>query len=400
MSLEHASGDETRVTRDAPIRIAFVLTGLPVGGAEMMLWKLTSRIDRSRFRPAVFTLASKPDALLPRFRLSGIDCHSAEMTHAQDALRGLYRLVTKLRRFEPDIIQGWMYQGNLAASFASLCGGPRAPVLWSVRAGLTALSGEKWQVALPMWIGGKLSFWPHSIINNSETSALEHEQQLGYRGDRRVIVPNGFDTEVFKPSDETRARVRRELGIGTSAVLVGLVGRYHPVKNHAGFVRAAAIVSRRFPNVHYVVVGDGVDSRNAALTQLLAAHELTAHAHLLGCRDDMETCTAALDVVVSCSTAEAFPNVVGEAMSCAVPCVVTDVGDSAAVVGPTGRVVPPRDDEALAAAIEALVGMSSQERAALGRAARDRIVENYSLASVVQRYEALYSQVHAAVKAH
>lgn len=374
--------------------MAFVISALMLGGAEMMLWKLLSRIDRRRFSASIVTLSSRADCLLERFKASGIQCHSAGMRHATEAVTGLFRVGRALGRLHPDIVQGWMYQGNLAASFGSMFVRPRPRVLWSIRAGLTSLSEEKWHLAVPMWLGGKLSFLPEKIINNSVVSAAEHEQQLGYRADRRLILPNGFDTDVFRPSREARALVRAQLRLPEDAVLIGLVGRYHVVKNHAGFLQAAEAISAAYPQVRYLLVGDNLDAANPDLRRLISEHRLEQCVYLLGRRDDIDRLTAALDIAVSCSTTEGFPNVIGEAMSCGVPCVVTDVGDSARLVGDTGKAVPRRNAEALAQAIKQLIEIGPEKRAALGRRARAHIVEHFSLDAVVRQYEDLYARVY------
>ena len=138
-------------------------------------------------------------------------------------VRGLLRLVTLMRRLRPDVVQGWMYHGNIAAQCVAPFLGERVPVLWNVRAGGNFLEG-KWQTRVLVWLGGRLSYLPERIINNSTASASAHEQRYGYRVDKRLVIPNGFDTDLFKPSDEARLLVRKELGLTESALLIGLIG--------------------------------------------------------------------------------------------------------------------------------------------------------------------------------
>ena len=379
-----------------PIRIAFVVTGLALGGAEMMLWRILSHLDRKRFEPYVIALSTEGDALAPRFRDAGINCSFIGMRSALDAPRGLCALIGTLRRLQPDIVQGWMYQANIAATLAGRMAVRGRPILWAVRAGLTDLALEKWHVALPIRLGGMLSRIPHRIINNSVASAAEHESALGYSREKRCIVPNGFDIELFSPSREARRDVRAELSLDESTPLVGLIARYHWVKDHGTFLRAAREVSVLHPAARYVLVGDNVDDRNAALGELIARNNLADRVHLLGRRHDVARVMGALDVAVSSSVAEGFSNVIGEAMSCGVPCVATDVGDAAAIIRDTGRIVPPRDPPALARAIGELLAVDPSARTALGAAARNRIVKCYSLPSIVRAYEQLYESVHRA----
>jgi glycosyltransferase involved in cell wall biosynthesis len=172
---------------------------------------------------------------------------------------------------------------------------------------------------------------------------------------------------------------------------MGLVARYHPMKNQEGFLRAAARVVAQRPGVHVLLAGRGVDGDNASLREVIATTGLGGRVHLLGEVADIASLHAALDVEVSAShTVEAFSNAIGEAMACAVPCVVTDVGDSAAVVGTTGRVVPPSDEAALAAALQELLALPVPARRALGQQARERIRQHYDLEAVARTYAALY----------
>jgi glycosyltransferase involved in cell wall biosynthesis len=170
-----------------------------------------------------------------------------------------------------------------------------------------------------------------------------------------------------------------------------MIARYHPFKNHSGFVKSAAQIHRELPSAHFVLVGTNVDERNADLLMQIRKTGLAGFMHLLGPRRDVPTLTAALDVAVSPSHMEGFPNAVGEAMSCCVPCVVTNVGDSAALLGEAGRVVPPGDSNALASACIELLSLNDVQRARIGNTGRQRIQQNYSLKSVVARYAALYA---------
>ena len=376
-----------------PIKIVHVITGLSTGGAETMLFKVLSKIDRSRFDSAVVSLTKK-DAVAERIESLGIKVHSMDVKPGRLSIIGFWRLAGLLRGLKPDIIQGWMYHGNLAAQLAAFLLPGRIHVLWNIRGTNTNLSREKVLTALTIWLGARLSGFPIKIINNSRTSAFSHEKELCYRSGRWVIIPNGFDVELFVPSREARSRFRSSLNLREDAFLIGLVGRYHPVKDHRTFLKAAAILLSSHPHVHFVLVGEGVDPNNPELVKLTDALQLTDSVHLLGNRDDMHFLTAGLDIASSSSSyGEGFPNVIGEAMSCGVPCVVTDVGDSADIVGDTGRIVPPRNPEALANAWREMIEMGDENRTALGIRARKRIIEKFSLDSVVKQYEELYGKV-------
>jgi len=379
------------------MRIVHIITSLSAHGAQMMLYKVLSKMDRRRFDSVVVSLTDS-GAFKEKFSALEVPLYSVGLNPGLPTPAAAYRLVRAVKRFKPDLIQGWMYHGNLAAQLAATFAS--VPAIWNIRASSYNLRDEKPLTAALIWLGGKLSRWPKAIANNSVVSAINHEKRLGYRADRRVIIPNGFDTALFSPSPEARLALRSELALSDSALLVGLLGRYHPMKDHANFLQAIGRLSNNYPQAHFVMAGEGIDERNDELRELIESLALKGRVRLLGERKDMHRVAAALDIAVSSSSfGEGFPNVIGEAMSCGVPCVVTRVGDSALVVGETGRVVPPRNSEALAHALTEMLEMSEEQRQRLGRAARWRVIENYSLDAVARQYEALYQQVGSTLDA-
>jgi glycosyltransferase involved in cell wall biosynthesis len=215
-----------------------------------------------------------------------------------------------------------------------------------------------------------------------------------------VVIPNGFDLAGFKPDPVARISVRRELGIAEDSLLVGLVGRFNAQKDHSTFVHAAARLSAGLPGVHFLLCGDDITPAKAQHVRWITASGIRERCHLLGRREDIARLTAALDIATTTSAyGEGFPNVVGEAMACAVPCAVTDVGDSAAIVQDTGKVVPPRDPSALADAWLALIALGAEGRRQLGTAARKRIEKNFSLPLIVGLYQHLYEELSRGKKA-
>ena len=232
------------------------------------------------------------------------------------------------------------------------------------------------------------------ILNNSSKSVAQHSA-IGYETESTVVIPNGFDTDLFAPSEEARYDIRAELGVSHDTFLIGLIGRYHPLKDHTTFLSAAALLLKDYPDSQFVLAGKRVDWNNEALRAQVQDLGMVERVHLLGERLDMPQLTAALDVATSSSYEEGFPNVIGEAMACGVPCAVTEVSDLPWIVGDCGRVVPPRNPQALAKAWKDLIEIGRQGRAALGLAARSRVAELFSLSSVVEQYEALYESAVA-----
>lgn len=376
-----------------PVRVLHIINDLSIGGAEMTLYKLLSQADREKFDPTVISLNGF-GKLGDRIKQLGIKVEAIGMKPSGPRLLSLLRLARAARRISPDLIQGWMYHGNLAAQFAGLFVSQPAFILWNIRQSLCSLDDEKPATAKAIKLGARLSNWPSRILNNSQKSVNQHAA-IGYETSRSVVIPNGFETESFAPSEESRLSVRSELGIPVNTILVGRIGRYHHTKDHPTFLRAAAKLLADYPDTQFLLAGKDVDWNNGELRTLVQDLGLVERAHLLGERLDIPRLTAALDIAVSSSHAEGFPNVIGEAMSCAIPCVVTDVGDSVWLVGNTGRTVPPQDPEALAAACKTVIELGREGRQEIGAAARARVVRCYSLTSVVEQYESLYQSVIA-----
>lgn len=373
----------------------YVVNDLSIGGAEMMLYKLLAETRRERFAPVVVCL-SDGGGLRERIESLGIEVHSAGMKPGRPTPLGLWRLIRLARRLRPRLIIGWMYHSCLAAQLANFFSLRRTPLLWSIHYSTGSLAAEKWLTAAVIRACALLSRLPARIIFVSRAGQTQHGP-LGYSLANSCVIPNGIDVTEFTPSAEARGSVRRELGFAGDAFLIGLVGRYHWMKDHANFLRAAALLAETHPRAHFLLSGRGVDPDNRELTRTIRESGLAGRTHLLGERHDIPRLAAALDVfTLSSSHGESFPNVIGEAMACAVPCVVTDLGDAGWMVGDTGRVVPPRDPRALADAWREMIEFGPEGRAGLGRAARLRVTEQFLLASVVARYEAMYETVLAA----
>lgn len=236
-----------------------------------------------------------------------------------------------------------------------------------------------------------LSSFPDAVLANSQ-SGIEFHRALGYRSRRWLYMPNPLDLDTFKPDAQAGAWLRSLLVLPPQVKLIGLIGRLHPVKDHETFIEAAGLLARGNPDVHFVLAGKGVEKDGAYINGLIAAADATDRFHLLGHRQDVNRITAGLDIACSSSLNEGSPNIIAEAMACGVPCVVTDVGDSALILREMGKVVPPRHPEAFARACSELLATPPARRRELGQAARARVTKFFSLPKVVARYELLYEQ--------
>lgn len=363
------------------LRVLHVITGLGIGGAETMLARLVEATPAVAHVVAPLTGAL---GLAPRIAAAGARVVPLGIRARAALPGGLLRLARLIRAARPDVIQSWLYHADLAATVARAMAGRRVPLVWSIRCADLDL---RRYAATTRWVVralARLSPLPAAVVSNSEAGLAWH-LRLGYRPRRALVIPNGCDTDRFRPRPEAGAALRRMLGWPGEAVIVGMVARVDPAKDHAGFLEA---IGRGPPALRAVLIGHGTES--LALPRTLAGRIAA-----LGVREDVAALTAGFDIACLASFTEGFPNVVAEAMACGVPCVATAVGDAAAILGGTGILVPPGDPAALAAALARLAAMPTADRRALGAAGRARVLDAYAIAAAAERYAALWHDAAA-----
>jgi glycosyltransferase involved in cell wall biosynthesis len=376
------------------LKVLHIITGLGVGGAEAMLLKLLTRFRADGPECEVLSLAPEGPMAAP-IRALGVPVSALGLGSGAGAVFGLPGLIGRVRRARPDVVQCWMNHGNLMGGLAARAAST-APVLWSLRqSNLDPVLAKRGTMAV-LRLGARFSRWlPDRILCVSESARRVHAA-LGYDESRMVVIPNGFDLDVFRPDPASRRVLRGELGIGADDVLVGLAARFDPQKDIGTFLAAAARVAAATAEARFLLCGEGMDAANPALARLIADAGVGARVHLLGRRTDMPRITSALDIAVSSSAyGEGFSNALGEALACAVPAVSTDVGDARQIVGEEGRIVPIRDPVALAAAIAELIALGAEGRARLGQEGRARMARDYALDAIARRYRAIYDEVLA-----
>lgn len=367
------------------LRVLFITTGLGTGGAERMLVKLLDSLGRRDVECRAVSLrdAGTQGAAIGSL---GVVVDELRINSVGGFLMAPFRIAQTMWTFRPDVVQGWMYHANLLATFARLMRPRKCRLFWGIRQTLYDLSSERWLTRQVVRVGAMFSRLPERLIYNCRLSAEQHAA-AGYAGDRAIVIPNGFDLTRFQPDQAQRARKRAELGIAPDAPVVGVVARNHPMKDHATLVDAAVGVRQAFPGVLFVLAGLDIDASNVPLASRIAARDLDRNFLLLGEVSDTENLYPALDVcALSSSWGEAFPNVLGEAMACGVPCVSTDLGEAHHLIDDTGTTVPPRDPAALGAAISRILGLEAAARRQLGERARGRVARLFSLDAVGDAY--------------
>jgi glycosyltransferase involved in cell wall biosynthesis len=378
------------------IKITHVISGLQADGAETVLHTITSRMDSKRFRNEVVSLTDL-GPMAERLEASGIPVRALGMRPSAPNPIHLARLASWLKKSKPQVVHTWMYHADLIGGTAAWIAG-KLPVVWGIHhTNLDPSQNKRTTIWTAQACARLSSSLPSRIVCCSEASLLAHAQ-FGYAKEKMEVIPNGFDVDQFRPDPAARESLRAELGISRDTPLIGMAARFHIQKDHRNFVEAAVRLHAVAPDVHFVLCGKGVDNRNSELAGWIkqSGASLANAFHLLGGRKDTSCFFAALDISTSSSLSEAFPMAVGEAMACGIPCVVTNVGDSAVIVGETGKVVPCGDPRALAEAWQDLLSLGSSARSQLGQAARNRVEQRFGIDSIVERYQELYRQVAAA----
>ena len=376
------------------MKIMHVITGINSGGAETMLYKLLSHLDRARFETEVVSLTGlSMSPLGRRIESLGIPVRILGMRRGGPNPWGVYKLACWLRQASPHLVQTWMYHADLIGGLAARLAGD-VPVVWNIRYSALNLTDVKRTTHWTMKACARVSRWLPTRIVCCAESARQVHTVLGYAKEKMTIIPNGFDLRVFKPDSAARFSVRYELGLPEGTPLIGLVASFLARKDHRTFIQAAARLHADLPDVHFLLCGEWITWDNPELNAWITEADLGEYCHLLGQREDMPRLMAALDLATLTSAdGEGFSNVIGEAMACRVPCVITDIGDAALIVGDTGKLVPPRDPLALAQAWRTFLMSDPRERVGIGLAARRRIEEQFSLPVIADRYQQLYESL-------
>ena len=379
----------------ARAKILFVTTGLESGGAEMSLYKLVTRMDKSRFDCSVVSLTDAGPVLGARIQEGGIPLHCLGFARGMPDPRMVTSLARWIGKAKPDLVQTWMYHadlvGGLAAGLARRPAARRAPVVWSVHSTHLVKGKNKSLTLGVIGLNARLSRRLPARVLCCSDAARDTHLQLGYPETLLLTIPSGVDTEEFIPNPAARADVRQELHLPPDAPLIGLSARFDPQKDHETFFRAAQILHRSRPEARFVLWGGGITPDNRTLARMAQGAGVDAQTHFLGLRRDTARLTAALDAATCCSAfGESFALVMGEAMACGIPCVTTDMAGPAAIVGGHGWVVPVRDARALAEAWREMLDLTPEARAARQQDARGHILDHFSLDKTVREYEAFY----------
>jgi len=367
-------------------RVVFLARKLDTGGAERQLVALVLEL-KARGHDIHLVLFYHGGVFDSEVAQAGIPIHFLGKRHRWDIGGFLFRLIAMLRKLRPDIVYSFLVLPNIFGALACLVASRRSKIVWSIRAAGIEMRHYDWLTRIAYWLEAWLSSVPAVIIANSKAGRAWAEDR-GFPAQRMRVVENGIDTARFSFDSAGRVRLRKEWGVSDDELVIGLVARLDPMKDHETFMRAAALLIRKVVKVRFICVGEGPAAYVTALHSKARKLNVTKRLVWFGVRSDIVAVNSAFDVACSSSSfGEGFSNTIAEAMACERPCVVTDVGDSARVVGSSGWVVPPRNPDALASAWFAALHLSPQKRANRGRRARSRVESEFSVKRMADKTE-------------
>lgn len=356
-----------------------------------MLCSLVSGLRAAGFDQKVISLLPE-GPLSARIREAGVECTHMDMRRRRPGLRALGAVAAAVREYEPGVVHGWMYHGCIYSALATAMAGEGTPVLWSIHHAHLGFAYNTFSTMAAVASCGLLSFNRRVHIAYCAASSQRRHGELGYCRKRATFIPNGYNPARFFRDRAAGLSLRARFGIPESAMVVGMAGRYDPIKDHATFLSAACrVVMAGTSGVVFLMFGRGIDGDNRELARQIQTYDLGPSTILAGHQDDMVAAYSALDLLVSSSRGEAFPNALCEAMLCEVPCIATDAGDCRSIIGDAGYVVRVGDSAVLAGAIRDALLLESAARIELGARARARIVENYSDSAYLARHISAYT---------
>lgn len=372
--------------------VALFARNFGLGGAERQLFELARCLDKRKHN--VFVIALRDSGELTTSFVSLPDLQII-ILGAATPLATLFKLARVVQTARIDVLQSFLVATNVYSLFLKLIK-PRVKVLIGVRDSMPdfyfGYSSLGWK--LKMWAlencMTRLSRVADLCVANSESGKGAYENRFGLRS---IVIPNGIDTEKFKPDEAAGRRLRELLGAPSDAKLTGILANCTTHKDYPTFIQAAKQIVEKRQDLHFVSFGDNQLPAGKLAAELVNEFGLSPFFHFLGIREDVHKLLPGLDVLCSSSITEGFPNAIAEAMACGVPCVVTDVGDSRNIVGDAGIVVPPQNPEALATGLMSQLDLDPFEREKLAAASRQRIVQNFGIARMTARHEQVYDSV-------
>lgn len=372
------------------MRVLHIITSLNNGGAEAVLYRLCTNDTAAHHSVISMMDMGKYGRLLQQ---AGIPVCCLDMPQGKLTLSGLKKLYQLLKLKNFDIVQTWMYHADLIGGVLARLIGVKT-VFWGIRhSSLEKGASKKSTIFIAKLCAVLSKVIPKRIICCAD-AALKVHAAIGYDRSKLNVIYNGYQLERFSVNPSAGDVVRQQLAINETTKVFGMVGRFDPQKDHANLFASLSIFNQRSVDFVCLLVGTGMVDSNIELMSMLKAKDLVSNIKLLGQRSDIPEVMNALDLhILSSSFGEGFPNVVAEAMACGTPCVTTDVGDAALIVGETGWISPPRNSEAMAELIQQAITeqqTNQDDWQSRRRACRRRIEENFGMETMIRKYHQVW----------
>ena len=367
------------------MKIVHIITSLGDGGAENSLYKICKYDHFNKHIVVSLKGSGKYFSLLNNL---GIKVYCLNINFF--SIFKFFHLIKLLQSVKPDVVQTWLVHGDFIGGISARLAGIKN-IIWNIRYSNIEFGKAKLTTILLVKVLAKLSFLlPKSIVVVSKSSK-KNCISLGYCKKKLYLIPNGYDLSILKPNKIQRLNFRKKIIIKKKIPLIGIVARYDLAKDHEKLINALSII--RLKNINFLcfLVGSNINKNNINLVSKIKKLQLNDSVKLLGRSSNISQVMNGLDIHVLSSIREGFPNVVAEAMCCGTPCVVTDVGDSAFIVGKTGWVVPPQNISKLATAIEqALSEVGTKKWKKKCNQARLRIKKNFDISKMIKSYNKIW----------
>ena len=371
------------------MKIVHIITGLKDGGAENILYKIC-RHDHLNIHIVISIVSGGKYFFL--LKKMGIRVYCLNMKPY--SVLSFLNLIKLLNTLKPDIVQTWLVLGDFLGGIAARLAGIRN-IVWTILYSKLDNSIEKIRTIILIKVLAKLSYIiPKLIIVNSKSS-LKNCQYLGYDRKKLQLIFSGFDTSIFKKNNYKKLYFRKKIKIKKQDILIGMVARYHPIKDHKNLLNALSIVNLKNKHFYCILVGSNIKKKNNILFKEIKKLKLEKNVKLLGQKNNIPEVMNGIDINILSSKSEGFPSVIVEAMACGTPCIATDVGDSALIIDKTGWIVPPEDSIKLAKAIErALSEIGKHNWKKRCDQARLRIKDNFGISKMIKSYNVIWSNIY------
>lgn len=381
-----------RIEDKKDLRVLHVITGLRDGGAEAILYRICA--NTTKYKHIVVSL-SNMDKYGPYLSKLNIPVYALGISSVLSLLPASLTFIKIVRRFNPNVMQTWMYHSNIFGGLLGKLLGVKN-IYWGIHHTiLTSLDTKKSTIFI-----SKLNIFlsyiiPKQIIYCAESAKITQEKKYGYSSTKGVVIYNGYDVNEFSPSKKLRSQFRREIGIDESTFLVGHVGRYSTYKDYKTLIHSFSllVMTKSYENINFLLVGTDLVFENKELVELINSHGLLGKVLLFGPRSDIPMILNGIDLFVLTSISEAFPNVLSEAMACGIPCISTNVGDAGFILGDTGWTAEIKDSKGIALSIEMAIHEKCNDQLKWlqrKKECRIRIVQYFNIGKMVEGYVKLW----------